>query len=168
MGTGCPPNTAEYLKIYSDLAAVEDFAPVLSAAMGVLVEIRHVSMLLWTKKKKLKKQVCQGFSYVMSKYSVCDDIWNYYFWSKILCRKMLQSFRKLLELFNTEYVISFIMTKYVFTCRYWQYCARNPTKVVGIFFFFLEKCPHSRFQMVWIHSTYFQRDLPICPAIWEC
>lgn len=93
------------------------------------------------KKKKLKKQVCQGFSYVMSKYSVCDDIWNYYFWSKILCRKMLQSFRKLHELFNTEYVISFIMTKYVFTCRYWQYCARNPTKVVGFFFFFFRKMP---------------------------
>lgn len=78
MGTGCPPNTAEYLKIYSDLAAVEDFAPVLSAAMGVLVEIRRVNATL-NKKKKLKKQVCQGFSYVMSKYSVCDDIWNYYF-----------------------------------------------------------------------------------------
>lgn len=34
VGIGCPPNTAEYLKIYSDLASVEAFTPVLSAAMG--------------------------------------------------------------------------------------------------------------------------------------
>lgn len=79
MGIGCSRNTAECLKIYSDLAYVEAFIPVLSAVMGVLVKIRRVSMIVQTKKKLEKQVLCQGFSYVVSKYNVYDDIWSYYF-----------------------------------------------------------------------------------------
>lgn len=60
MGIGCPPSTAEYLKIYSDLVSVEAFTPVLSAAMGVLVEIRQVTMIVQTKKKIGKASIMPG------------------------------------------------------------------------------------------------------------
>lgn len=70
--------------------------------------------------------------------------------------------RKLHELFHTEYGISFIRKECVFTCRYRQYYGRKSRTMVVNFFFliFLEKRPLSIFLMVWIHSTYFQRDLP--------
>lgn len=80
---------------------------------------------------------------------------------------MLQSFRKLRELFNTEYVVFFIMTEYVFTCMYWPYYARKSRKIVSNFFFPRKKCPYSRFLMHWTHSAYFQRDLPSTLGVLE-
>lgn len=36
-------------------------------------------MIVQTNKKKIEKQVlCLGFSYVVSKYNVYDDIWSYF------------------------------------------------------------------------------------------
>lgn len=59
MGTGCPPNTAEYLKIYSDLAAVEDFAR-FKCCDGSFSRNKACVNATLNKKKKIKEAGMPG------------------------------------------------------------------------------------------------------------
>lgn len=60
MGIGCSPNNAECLKIYSDLASIEAFIPVLSAVMGVLLKIRRVNDSSNKQKKNREAGIMSG------------------------------------------------------------------------------------------------------------
>lgn len=96
-------------------------------------------MLLWTKNVRTS-YYAKGFP---TWWVSITDIWKYYFWGQILWRQMLQSFRKLDEIFHTEHGFSLIRKECVFTSRYCQCCARTSRSMVVNFFFnlFFRKTP---------------------------